>query len=114
MDELEQQCEDAVFEVCDARERYPLQCAKELEKCIKLTNEMCMTKVLVKPIISNLPSFTNKHPTELEKNLSEATELLKIQEHKLQVMIDKIDNLTAVVEQIKSDKLSDVNKLLWE
>lgn len=39
-DDLEQQCEDAVFEVCDARERYPLQCAKELERCIKLTNEI--------------------------------------------------------------------------
>ncbi|XP_011689573.1 PREDICTED: uncharacterized protein LOC105451066 [Wasmannia auropunctata] len=39
-DELEQQCEDAVFELCDARERYPLQCARELERCIKLTNEI--------------------------------------------------------------------------
>lgn len=40
LDDLEQQCEDALFEVCDARERYPLQCAKELENCIKLTNEI--------------------------------------------------------------------------
>lgn len=114
MDDLEEQCEDVVFEVCDARERYPLQCAKEFEKCIKLTNEICMTKVLVKPIIPNLSPFTNKHSTVLEKHLSEATELLKIQEHKLQIMIDKIDNLTAVLEQIKRNKLSDINKLLWE
>jgi len=41
-DDLEQQCEEALFEVCDARERYPLQCAKELENCIKLTNEICV------------------------------------------------------------------------
>lgn len=114
MDDLEQQCEDAVFEICDARERYPLQCANELEKCMKLTNEICMAKVLVKPIIPNLPPFTNKHSTVFEKNLSEATELLKIQEHKLQVMIDKIDNLTAVLEQIKREKSSNINKLLWE
>jgi len=40
LDDLEQQCEDAVFELCDARERYPLQCARELERCIKLTNEI--------------------------------------------------------------------------
>lgn len=73
-----------------------------------------MTKVLVKPIIPNLSPFTNKHSTVLEKHLSEATELLKIQEHKLQIMIDKIDNLTAVLEQIKRNKLSDINKLLWE
>ena len=115
MDDLEQQCEDAVFNVCDARERYPLQCTKELEKCIKLTNEICMAKVLVEPIkIPNLPSFTNKHSTAFEKNLSEATELLKIQEHKLQVMIDKINNLTAVLDQIKRDELGTINKLLWQ
>lgn len=45
LDDLEEQCEDVVFEVCDARERYPLQCAKEFEKCIKLTNEICVSVV---------------------------------------------------------------------
>ncbi|GAB1868283.1 hypothetical protein CAJAP_09362 [Camponotus japonicus] len=115
MDDLEQQCEEALFEVCDARERYPLQCAKELENCIKLTNEICMAKVLVKPMkIPDLPFFTNEHSTMLEKNLSEATELLKTQDHKLEIMIDKIDNLTAVLDQIKRDKLSNINKLLWQ
>ncbi|KAL6447084.1 hypothetical protein ACFW04_001438 [Cataglyphis niger] len=114
MDDLEQQCEDALFEVCDARERYPLQCAKELENCIKLTNEICMAKVLVKPIkIPDLPSSTNKQ-SAIEKNLSEAAELLKTQEHKLQIMIDKIENLTAVLDQIKRDKLCNINKLLWQ
>lgn len=38
--DLEQQCEDSLFEVCDSRERYPQQCATELEKCIKLTNKI--------------------------------------------------------------------------
>ncbi|XP_070167656.1 uncharacterized protein [Polyergus mexicanus] len=115
IDDLEQQCEDVLFEVCDARERYPLQCAKELENCIKLTNEICMAKVLVKPIkVPDLPPFTNKQSTMFEKNLSEATELLKTQEHKLQIMIDKIENLTSVLDQIKRDKLCDINKLLWQ
>ncbi|XP_050464442.1 uncharacterized protein LOC126858280 [Cataglyphis hispanica] len=114
MDDLEQQCEDALFEVCDARERYPLQCAKELENCIKLTNEICMAKVLVKPIkIPDLPSLTNKQ-SAIEKNLSEAAELLKTQEYKLLIMIDKIENLTAVLDQIKRDKLCNINKLLWQ
>ncbi|XP_012538550.1 uncharacterized protein LOC105837914 [Monomorium pharaonis] len=114
MDDLEQQCEDAMFEVCDARERYPLQCAKELEKCIKLTNEIYMTKVLTKPVkILDMPSFTNEHSTTFQKNFLEAAVLLKTQEHKLQMMIDKIDNLTATLNQIKKDKLCEVNKLLW-
>ncbi|XP_018370782.1 PREDICTED: tetratricopeptide repeat protein 30A isoform X2 [Trachymyrmex cornetzi] len=95
MDDLEQQCEDVVFELCDARERYPLLCAKELEKFIKLTNEIHMMKVLVKPVkILDVPSFTNEHSAMLKKNFLETTELLKTQEHKLQVMIDKINNLT--------------------
>ncbi|XP_077281586.1 uncharacterized protein LOC143908121 [Temnothorax americanus] len=114
MDDLEQQCEDAVFEVCDARERYPLQCAKELERSIELTNEIRMTRVLVKPAkILDVPSVTNEHSAVFEKNFSETAELLKTQEHKLQVMIDKIDNLTAVLDQIKRDRLCEVNKLLW-
>ncbi|KYQ55813.1 hypothetical protein ALC60_05312 [Trachymyrmex zeteki] len=114
-DDLEQQCEDVVFELCDARERYPLLCAKELEKCIKLTNEIHMTKVLVKPVkILNVPSFSNEHSAMLKKNCLEITELLKTQEHKLQVMIDKINNLTVILDQIKRDKLSDMNKLLWD
>ena len=40
LDDLEQQCEDVLFDLCDTRERYPLLCAKELEKFIKLTNEI--------------------------------------------------------------------------
>lgn len=74
-----------------------------------------MAKVLVKPIkIPDFQSFTNNQSTMFEKNLSEATELLKTQEHKLQVMIDKIENLTAVLDQIKRDKLCNINKLLWQ
>lgn len=38
--DLEQQCENAVFEICDARERYPLLCANEFGKTIKLINEI--------------------------------------------------------------------------
>jgi len=63
--------------------------------------------------ILDMPSFTNEHLAMLQKNFLETTELLKTQEYKLQVMIDKIDNLTATLDQIKKDKLCEVNKLLW-
>lgn len=73
-----------------------------------------MTKILAKPAkILDVPSFTNKHSEMLQKNFSEITELLKTQEHKLQVMIDKIDDLTATLDQIEKDKLCELNKLLW-
>ncbi|KYN02965.1 hypothetical protein ALC62_06253, partial [Cyphomyrmex costatus] len=114
-DDLEQQCEEVVFELCDARERFPLLCTKELEKCIKLTNEINMTKILVKPTKSlDVPSFTNEHSAILTKSFGETTELLKTQEHKFQAMIDKLNNLTVILDQIKRDKLSEMNKLLWD
>jgi len=73
-----------------------------------------MTKVLVKSAKTlDVPSFTKEQSTMLQKNFSETAELLKTQEHKLQVMIDKIDNLTAALDQIKRDKLCEINKLLW-
>ncbi|KAL0122285.1 hypothetical protein PUN28_007193 [Cardiocondyla obscurior] len=114
MDDLEQQCEDAVFNVCDARERYPLHCAEELAKCIELTNEIQMTRVVTKPVKILNMSVTNEHLETLQKNFSDVTELLKTQEQKLQVMTNKVNNLTAVLEQIKNDKLCEANKLLWQ
>jgi len=132
-----------VFEVCDARERYPMQCAKQLEMCIKLTNDICvsilseitnyfilyifilifnivgifslqMTKVIPNPVKNlNMSSFANEHSILDQKYFSETDEPLTMQEHKLQVMINKIENLTAVLDQIKRDKVCGINKLLW-
>lgn len=73
-----------------------------------------MARVLAKPVKNlDVPSFTNDHSAMLQKNISETTELLKTQEQKLKVMIDKIDNLTAVLDQIKRDKLYEEKKLFW-
>ncbi|XP_011142694.1 uncharacterized protein LOC105185126 [Harpegnathos saltator] len=113
MGDQEQQCEDAVFEVCDARERFPQLCAGELENCIKLTNEIYMTKVLTKQVKTLDMSFlTDGRYTILEKDLSMVIGLLKMQDNGLQAMIDKIDNLKTTLEQIKKDKLCEINRLL--
>jgi len=72
-----------------------------------------MTKILTKPVKNlNVPSFTNEHSILDQKYSSETDELLT-QEHKLQVMINKIENLTAALDQIKRDKVCEINKLLW-
>ncbi|XP_014471086.1 PREDICTED: uncharacterized protein LOC106742547 [Dinoponera quadriceps] len=113
-DQLEQQSEDAVFEVCDARERFPMLCATELGKCIKLTNEIYMTKVLTEQAKTlDMSSLMGERYTILEKDLSIINGLLKAQENKLRVMMDKIDNLKAALEQIKRDNLCEINRLLW-
>jgi hypothetical protein len=73
-----------------------------------------MTKVLTNPVKNlNVPSFTNEHSILNQKYFSETDELLTTQEYKLQVMINKIENLTAVLDQIKRDKVCGINKLLW-
>lgn len=73
-----------------------------------------MTKVLTEQAKTlDVPSFTDERYTIFEKDLSTLTCLLKTQENKLQMMIDKIDNLKATLEQIKKDKLCEINKLLW-
>lgn len=68
----------------------------------------------MKPVkILDVSSFTNKRSMLDQKCFSEANDLLKMQEDKLQVMINKIENLTAVLDQIKRDKFCEINKLLW-
>nr|XP_050867994.1 uncharacterized protein LOC127072031 isoform X5 [Vespula vulgaris] len=62
-DDLEEQCEDALFEVCDARERYPLLCAEELEKCLRLTTEIQTIKV-----VPNIKVYHDIEPQTEEQN----------------------------------------------
>lgn len=39
-DDLEQQCEDAVFQICCTRERYSVRCANQLEKYLDLKTKI--------------------------------------------------------------------------
>lgn len=72
-----------------------------------------MTKVITTPVKIDVSSLTDEQCAMFEKNIIKATKLQKVQEHKLQEIIDKIDNLTAVYNQIKNDKeVCDTYKLL--
>lgn len=51
LDDLEEQCQEALFEVCDARERYPRQCADVLKKCIQLKNDIHVMNILNRSIL---------------------------------------------------------------
>ena len=110
MDNLEQQCEDALFELCDARERYPLQCANELEKCIKLETDLRMMEVRKSNIIDKPSSW--EHNRNLNTDITENKISFKYLDRKLHSIINKLDNLEAVMDQIERDKKSLVNKLL--
>ncbi|XP_003705254.2 uncharacterized protein LOC100879420 [Megachile rotundata] len=104
---LEQQCEDALFELCDARERYPMECANELEKCIKLKTDIHMMKVSIKSNTIDYVDHKNCNINVNEKKIS-----FKHLDHKLQNMTNKLDNLKAVMDQIEREKVSWTHKLL--
>ncbi|KAL2743944.1 uncharacterized protein V1477_007820 [Vespula maculifrons] len=111
-DDLEEQCEDALFEVCDARERYPLLCAEELEKCLRLTTEIQTIKV-----VPNIKVYHDIEPQTEEQNalLNIASKKQNIpykhQGTQLKKMLNKIDNLKMVIEQIEKEKFCEINKL---
>lgn len=57
LDNLEQQCEDALFKLCDARERYPLRCSNQLKESIQLNSDMHVIIILNKCIILSYLTF---------------------------------------------------------
>ncbi|XP_015433337.1 PREDICTED: uncharacterized protein LOC107189341 [Dufourea novaeangliae] len=109
MDDLEQQCEDALFELCDARERYPLRCADELRTCIQLRNEIQMMNVTQKSNITNNVLGQSIH---FDNDFWKKKVCLDFLDHKLQEMIDKLGNLKTVMEQIEREKTCKTNILL--
>ncbi|XP_015591046.1 uncharacterized protein LOC107265775 [Cephus cinctus] len=113
--ELEEQCENAVFEVCDARERYPSKCAQELAKCIELETEINTGTI-------NLKSTKPLNVLKLSKAQDDRHRAVnvewktyscqQIQDEKLQKLLEKMNNLKAVLEQIEKDKFSEINRLI--
>ncbi|XP_060825924.1 uncharacterized protein LOC132912490 [Bombus pascuorum] len=111
MDDVEQQCEDALFELCDARERYPSRCADELQKSIKLKNEINMLKVFKRSTATNEPFILSQNKyLNLDFNKNEMC--LDHLDFKLQDVVNKLNNLKAVMDQIEREKTCWVNKLL--
>lgn len=112
MDDLEEQCEDALFQVCDARERYPVLCARELEKCIKLTNEIHSVKVVsTTKEFKDIPPLKNDQNAFLNVTQKKQTKSYEHQKIQLENMLDKINNLNMTVEQIEKEKFCEINKL---
>ncbi|XP_066599184.1 uncharacterized protein [Prorops nasuta] len=116
-DDLEQQCEDAVYEVCDARERFPKLCAKELAQSIKIKNEINMADV--KPDNTDVPSFHVLNLTKEKQSVfhlplpkdTTATDIFKMNTT-LKEMSHKLDDLRTVVEQLEKEKTCETNKYL--
>ncbi|KAK2580213.1 hypothetical protein KPH14_012473 [Odynerus spinipes] len=112
MDDLEEQCEDALFQVCDARERYPMLCAEELEKCIKLTNEIHTIKVVSKTKeFKDLPPLNEEQSIILNNASKKQNVSYEHQDMQLKKMLDKINNLNMIIEQIEKEKFCEINKL---
>lgn len=114
MDSLEEQCENAVFLVCDARERYPVLCAEELVNCIRLTNEINTVKVISKTKEFKDIQHLEEEQSRLLNTISTKKNISYEQQNlELKKMLDKIDNLHKIVEQIEKEKSCEINKLFY-
>ncbi|XP_043273248.1 uncharacterized protein [Venturia canescens] len=116
MDDLEKECENTVFEVCDARERYPNMCVSELTRCIKLENELSLepvkhgprTKIGASPMSKEQMLFLEYLQIGSKNEVAPKEEINK----KMKSLLNKLDNLTLVVEQIEKEKCEEMNRLL--
>ncbi|KAF7991833.1 hypothetical protein HCN44_010634 [Aphidius gifuensis] len=105
--DLEEQCEDAVFELSDTRERYPKKCAELFKQSLQLESQIAMQPVelnkpkkLPKPVITDYQKeLFNKF---MEKNLSNDLD-------KYKKMTNEIQNLRIILDQMKRDKSSSIN-----
>ncbi|XP_033216648.1 uncharacterized protein LOC117172645 isoform X2 [Belonocnema kinseyi] len=116
MGNIEEECEDAVFEICDIRERYPAHCAKKLGQCLRLTNEINTTNIKVDSI--------HIHPLEIPlKETDEKVEIFKKFESSLSKvdpnlrrnsknMLEDLNSLITVAHQLRSEKYCDLYKCL--
>lgn len=112
MSDLEQECEDALFAVCDARERFPFKCADELQKCIKLRNDINMLKVAMKPTPPfNVPRLTDEQAALLGEDMDEKNDF-EFLDRRLRNSVNKLDNLKLTIKQINREKVCEMNKLL--
>ncbi|XP_076656789.1 uncharacterized protein LOC143361336 [Halictus rubicundus] len=109
MDNLEQQCEDALFELCDAREQCPFKCAAELRKCIQLKNEIQMINVAQK---SNVIDNVVEQKIHFDDNFNKEEVCFEHLDFKLKSITSELNNLKAVMDQIEREKTCEINKLL--
>ncbi|XP_078035041.1 uncharacterized protein LOC144469041 [Augochlora pura] len=114
MDDLEQKCEDALYELCDARERYPLKCAIAFRKCIQLKNEIQMMNVAQKTnIINNVSLVDNvEQVIDFNGNFNNEKVSFKHLDIKLKNVINALNNLKAVKNQNEYEKSCKTNILL--
>ncbi|XP_043255276.1 uncharacterized protein LOC122399028 [Colletes gigas] len=111
MDNLEEQCEDALFELCDARERYPQRCANELKTSFQLINDIHMLKAYEKlNNISDKPSAVEQSTHNINFNEKEMS--FEHLDYKLQDIANKLNNLEAVRKQVEREKICKINKQL--
>lgn len=111
MENLEQQCEDAVFELCDARERFPSYCADELKKCIQIRSVINMSQVLHKPtVIDKSPTLKKEECLNFDINEDEIS--FDHLDSRLENVISTLDNLKVVMDQIVRERQCSTNKLL--
>ncbi|XP_063992088.1 uncharacterized protein LOC135170309 isoform X2 [Diachasmimorpha longicaudata] len=114
--DLEQQCEDVVFELCDIRERYPQKCAEELSKALRLTTQINKAPVIIKPSAPLLPLVILDEQRELFQTIVPVTkgtiDSQKALKTNLEAMLRTVKDLKTVVEQVRRTEDCTIDNIL--
>ncbi|XP_015120182.1 uncharacterized protein LOC107043272 [Diachasma alloeum] len=114
--DLEQQCDDAVFELCDTRERYPQKCAEELAKTLRLTTQINKAPVIMKPSGPLRPLEITDEQRELFQSIIPITkdraDDQKALKTDLETMLKTVKDLKTVVEQVRSTEDCTIDNIL--
>ncbi|XP_011306675.1 uncharacterized protein [Fopius arisanus] len=112
--DLEQECEDVVFELCDTRERYPQKCAEELSKSLRLRTQINSAPVILKSSGALSPSKITDEQLEffgtlVATNHVDNQELFKIH---LDNLLRTAKDLKTVVEQVRGSADCTIENIL--
>ncbi|XP_046433416.1 uncharacterized protein LOC124308628 [Neodiprion virginianus] len=105
---LEERCEDAVFKVCDARERFSRKCAEGLDNYLFLETRLVMKSVVLESIPLGLDFGIPSHIAEQVQRNCEQRQPVRCnwndRAKQLQCMMDKIDELKIVLKQVEDNR----------
>ncbi|XP_046750554.1 uncharacterized protein LOC124413815 [Diprion similis] len=106
--DLEERCEDAVFKVCDARERYSKKCAEGLDNYLCLKTRLVMKSIVLESIPLDLNfEIPSQMAVQVRRNY-EQDQLVHCswndRAQQLQHMMDKIHDLKIALKQVEDNR----------
>ncbi|XP_003426959.1 uncharacterized protein LOC100679118 [Nasonia vitripennis] len=116
-DDLEQQCEDAVFQICCTRERYSVRCANQLEKYLNLKTKINTAPMQKPPVPDFKTPVLTEDQQELFNKFSKSNDSKVHQsnlKNDMRIISSRLKELKSIIHQIERSRKTDIHKLVEE